>query len=133
MADSKDYGMGRELTISEAIGFNDLLGMLDNAGAFDSNDPASTGLCREHAENTGTASDVHDNLVLEQMCVVVHGVSVGHSPHLILQHLLVDAKMGIGVEVVVLGGHFIAGNTLHAELVGVARVLVHTVGWEVFV
>lgn len=41
------------------------------------------------------------------MRVVVHGVAVGHGSHLVLQHLLMDAKVGIRVEVVVLGGHLV--------------------------
>lgn len=107
--------------------------MLNDAGAFYSNDLACSGLGCEHTENAGAASDVHDNLVLEQMRVVVHGVAVGHGAHLVLEHLLVDAEVGVRVEVVVLGGHLIASDTLHAELVGVRRVLVLAVGWEMFV
>ena len=60
------------------------------------------GLCCEHGEDSCAASDVEDDLVLEKVLVVVHGVAVGQSPHLVLQHLLVDAEVRVRVEVVVL-------------------------------
>ncbi len=41
-----------------------------------------------------------------------HGVPVGERAHLVLEHLLVDAKVRVGVEVVVLGGHLLRAEVL---------------------
>lgn len=43
-----------------------------------------------HAENTGTASDIENDLVLEQMLVLDNGVHVRSSSDLVLQHFFVD-------------------------------------------
>lgn len=52
------------------------------------------------------------------MLVVPHGVPVGEGPDLVLQHLLVDAEVGVRVEVVVLGGHLLAGQVLQLLVLG---------------
>ena len=41
------------------------------------------------------------------------------SPYLILEHLLVDAEVGVGVEVVVLRRHLLAGQVLQLLLLDV--------------
>ena len=56
-----------------------------------------------HAENTGSATDIKDNLVLEEVGILVDGVLVGVGPDLILKHLLVDAVVVVALEVVLLG------------------------------
>ena len=40
----------------------------------------------EHAKNAGSAADVEDHFVFEEMFVVVHGISVGHRSHLKEKH-----------------------------------------------
>ena len=44
------------------------------------------------------------------MRVMIHRVAIGHSSDLVLEHLLMDAKMGVRIEIVVLGGHLIDGQ-----------------------
>ena len=46
------------------------------------------------------------------MLVVPHGVPVGEGADLVLEHLLVDAEVRVGVEVVVLGRHLLGGQVL---------------------
>lgn len=48
----------------------------------------------------------------EQVFVVVHSVPVGESPDFILQHFLMNSEMGVRVEVIVAGGHFLRRNGL---------------------
>ncbi len=60
------------------------------------------GLRGEHAEDASAAAHIEDHLVLEDVPIEEDGVLVGASAHLILQHLLVDAVVGVRVKVVVL-------------------------------
>lgn len=46
----------------------------------------------KHGQDAGPAADVKDDLVLEGVLVVVHGVPVGERPHFVLQHLLFSDK-----------------------------------------
>ncbi|TRY59951.1 hypothetical protein DNTS_017609 [Danionella cerebrum] len=47
----------------------------------------------EHAEDSSSTSHIQDHLILEEMFVVEHGVSVRQSPNFILEHLLWNWKM----------------------------------------
>jgi hypothetical protein len=76
------------------------------------------GLGGEHAEDGGTAANVEDDLVLEEVGVVVDGIAVALGADLVFlsrlsgivrldvvdgttdQHLLVDTVVVVGVEVV---------------------------------
>ncbi len=53
---------------------------------------------------------------LEEVLVVPHGIPVGECAHLVLQHLLVDAEVGVRVEVVVLRGHLFGRKILQLLL-----------------
>lgn len=62
--------------------------------------PCSCGLlrCALHGENTGSAADIENDLVLEQVLVLDDGVHVGTGADLILQHLLVDSMVVVAVK-----------------------------------
>lgn len=47
------------------------------------------------------------HLIFEEMSVHKHAVLVGPGPHIVLDHLFVDAKVSVGVKVVVLRGQLI--------------------------
>ena len=55
-----------------------------------------SGLYGEHAEYTSSTANVEHSPTTEQVLVVVHCVSVGERPHLVLQHFLVDAWCEFG-------------------------------------
>lgn len=57
----------------------------------------------KHGQQAGPAANVQYNLVLEEMLVVDHGVPVRVGPHAVLDHLFVNPKVRVAVEVVVLG------------------------------
>jgi len=80
---------------------DDLLGLIGDAGTFDTNDTGGTSLRCEHRKNAGTTSNIQYNLVLEQMAVLDDTVHVCASANVVLQHLLMDAEMRIGIEVVI--------------------------------
>lgn len=44
----------------------------------------------KHGEYPCATSHVKDNLPFEQVLVVVHGIPIGQSSHLVLQHLLMN-------------------------------------------
>lgn len=46
------------------------------------------GVGGKHRQDARSAADVQDDLILEHVLVVVHGVPIGESPHLVFQHLL---------------------------------------------
>ncbi len=61
-----------------------------------SDDVLRTGLRGEHTEDAGTAADVEDKLVLEEVGVVDDRVAVRARAHGVLQHLLVDTCSASG-------------------------------------
>lgn len=82
--------------VREAVDVNNLLGLLDDGGHIDTNHMLGTSASGEpfiniresslihtqlgenpHAENTGTTTDIENNLVLEDVAVLVDGVAVG--------------------------------------------------------
>ena len=96
--------------VGEAVLLHDGLGLLDDPGHVDADDLSGSGLGSEHGEDAGAAANIEHDLVLEQVLVVPHRVAVGQGAHLVLEHLLVDAKMGVGIEVIVLGSHLGRGQ-----------------------
>ena len=48
-------------------------------------------LCSEHAEYPRSTADVENYLTTKQVLVVVYGITIGQSSHLVLQHLFVNA------------------------------------------
>jgi hypothetical protein len=46
----------------------------------------------------------------------MHGILVSQSPHFVLQHLLMNAKVGIRVKVIVLGGHLVHSDILSGAI-----------------
>lgn len=76
--------------ITESIVVDVLSGSVDDVGVVDGNDHLSTGLCAEHGQDAGSAANVKNDLVLEQVLVVVDEVSVRVRSDAILQHSLVD-------------------------------------------
>ena len=61
-----------------------------------------TGTGSEDGQNTGSTTDVHDNLVLEILRVVHDSSLVGSRADRVLQHLFVDVERGVGTVVVVM-------------------------------
>lgn len=114
--------------VSKAVLSNDLLSGLGNGTALDAVDVFRPGLCRKEAEDASPTADVEDNLVLEEMGVVENGRLVGLCPDLVLKHLLMDAKVSIGVKVVVIGRHFVRWSGLGLGPLGGLHVAAHLLG-----
>ena len=89
--------------VLEAVGLDDLASLLNDPGHVDADDQASTGLSREHAQDTRATANVQDDLVLEEVAIAEDGVSVAHGADFILQHFLVNAKVSVRVKVVITG------------------------------
>jgi hypothetical protein len=53
----------------------------------------------EHAENAGTAADIKDNLVLEDVLILVDGITIRPSTDIVFQHLLMNAMMIVASKV----------------------------------
>lgn len=53
-----------------------------------------------HGQNAGSATNIEDDLVLEQVTVLVDGVAVATGAHVVLEHLLVDSMVVVAVECV---------------------------------
>jgi hypothetical protein len=62
--------------VGQAVDLDDLPGLDDDGGHVDADNVLCAGLGGEHAENGGTAADVEDDLVLEEVGVVVNGIAV---------------------------------------------------------
>lgn len=54
--------------------------MVSDRGELDTVDMLSTGLGSEYTEDTCAASNIHDDLVLEDLGVIHNGVFVGKGP-----------------------------------------------------
>ena len=54
-------------------------------------DMLCTGTSGEHAQDASSAADIQDDFPPKEVLVVVHCIAIGERPHLVLQHLLVDA------------------------------------------
>merc|ERR1719195_2458960 len=78
--------------VVELVVLHNLLRVVHDGAHVNSNDHLSTSLGCEHGENASTAADVEDNLALEKMLVVPHGVAIGKGSHLIFQHLLMYSE-----------------------------------------
>ena len=87
--------------VGEAVAFDDVARVLCNVSLFDRVDVLGPGLGREDAQHARAGAHVQDDFVLEKVSVLHYGVLVGQGAHLVLEHLLVDAEVGLGVEVVV--------------------------------
>jgi hypothetical protein len=51
-----------------------------------------------HGQDAGSAADIEDDLVLEQVTVLVDGVAVAACAHVVLEHLLVDSMVVVAAE-----------------------------------
>ena len=69
--------------VRQTVDLNDLPGLDDDGGHVDTDNVLCAGLGGEHAENGGTAADVEDDLVLEEVGVVVDGIAVALGADLI--------------------------------------------------
>lgn len=104
----KDYL--RPLTISETVSIDNLLSLIQNVGHINSNNLFGSGSGSEHGQNTGSTTDIEDDLILEKVGVLLNSVSVGEGSHAVFEHLFVDTKVSVGVGVVVPGGHALNGR-----------------------
>ena len=97
-------------TVFEAIRLNDFDGLVDDVGHVDlsialslscvtqqssdgstyTDDMLRASFGCEHAQDTGTTTDIEDDLVLEQVGVLNDSITVRARTNAILQHLLVD-------------------------------------------
>lgn len=104
--------------VGKTIDLNDLLGLDNDGGHVNTDNVLCASLCGEpgelsvpvpyflkfvpgcalHGENTSSAADIENNLVLEQVLVLDNGVHVGASADLILQHLLVDTMVVVAAK-----------------------------------
>jgi hypothetical protein len=79
--------------VGEAVHLNDLAGLDDDGGHVDADNVLCASLGGEHAENGGTAADIEDDLVLEEVGVVVDGIAVALGADLIFLRWL----LGLGL------------------------------------
>lgn len=79
--------------VRETVHFDDLPGLDDDGGHVNANNVLCAGLGGEHAEDGGTAADIEDDLVLEEVGVVVDGIAVALGADLIFLRWL----LGLGV------------------------------------
>lgn len=78
--------------VVELVVLDNLTGVVDNVGHVNTNDHLGSGLGSEHGEDSGAASDIEDDLVLEQVAVLVDRSTVGQSTDFILQHFLLRVR-----------------------------------------
>ena len=69
--------------VRQTVDLNDLPGLDDDGGHVDTDNVLCAGLGGEHAEDGGTAADIEDDLVLEEVGVVVDGIAVALGADLI--------------------------------------------------
>lgn len=104
--------------VGQAVHLDDLLGLVDDGGHVDTDNVLRASLGGEHAEDGGTAANVEDDLVLEDVGVVVDSIAVALGANLVFlwsivrcvpereldtatnQHLLVNTMVVVAVEVV---------------------------------
>lgn len=55
----------------------------------------STSSGSKHGEDACATPHIKHHFTLKQVLIVVHGITVGQSPHLILQHLLMNTWKGV--------------------------------------
>eukprot|EP00636_Phaeomonas_parva_P000135 CAMPEP_0118867778 /NCGR_PEP_ID=MMETSP1163-20130328/11251_1 /TAXON_ID=124430 /ORGANISM="Phaeomonas parva, Strain CCMP2877" /LENGTH=1045 /DNA_ID=CAMNT_0006802227 /DNA_START=145 /DNA_END=3281 /DNA_ORIENTATION=+ len=88
--------------VRKAVRGDDLPRLVSDAAALNGNHVRRAGARGEHGQDTRAAAHVHDHLAREQMRIIHDGVAVAHGAHGVLQHLLMDAEVAVGVEVVAL-------------------------------
>ncbi|GMS77916.1 hypothetical protein PENTCL1PPCAC_91, partial [Pristionchus entomophagus] len=96
----------------KVVVLDDLTGLDGHVRELDGENALRSGLGGEHGENTSSGSDIHDDLVLEEVLVVVDGVAVSVGTDLVLEHLLKNTEVSVGVEVVVLARHLIRSRSV---------------------
>jgi hypothetical protein len=77
-----------------------------------------------HGENTGSAANIKDDLVLEEVTVLVDRVAVATGAHVVLEHLLVDSMVVVAAESVSLvsGSRGVHGKSpVEVVLLGVSK------------
>ena len=81
--------------VGQAVDLDDLASLDDDGGHVDTDNVLCAGLGGEHAEDAGTAADVEDDLVLEEVGVVVDGIAVALGADLVfLSRLLGNGSAG---------------------------------------
>ena len=60
--------------VTQVIVRHNLLSVVDDTAHVHADDLSGTGLCGEHGEDPSPAADIENNLSLEQMLVVQHGI-----------------------------------------------------------
>ena len=66
--------------------------LLNDARHVDAIDMGSTSFGGEHGEDSGSATDVKNDLSLKEVFVVPHGISVSQCADLVFQHFLLKVK-----------------------------------------
>jgi ribosomal protein S11 len=102
--------------VAQAVDLDNLLGLADDGRHVDSDDVLGASLCGEpvgrvsvrgqkerngecaHGQDAGSAANIEDDLVLEQVTVLVDGVAVAACAHVVLEHLLVDSMVVVAAE-----------------------------------
>lgn len=74
--------------VRQAVHLNDLPGLDNDGGHVNTDNVLCASLGGEHAEDGGTAADIKDDLVLEEVGVVVDGIAVALGADLIFLRLL---------------------------------------------
>lgn len=91
MSVAVDEGDHLRYDVPEAVLIDDLLGSIDDVRVVNGDDLASPSLGAEHGQNSGSATYVQDNLILENMLVLVDEVPVSFSANSVFKHGLVNA------------------------------------------
>ena len=87
--------------VVQLVHAHDLLRLVNNAAAVHADDALGARLGGKHAQDARAAPHVQHHLPLEEVGVLDNAVHVGARAHLVLQHLLVDAKVRIAIKVVI--------------------------------
>mmetsp|Transcript_61804 Transcript_61804/g.165541 ORF Transcript_61804/g.165541 Transcript_61804/m.165541 type:complete len:213 (-) Transcript_61804:44-682(-) len=98
--------------ITKTVGVPHRFRSPDNLRALHPDHLRSPGLRREEAQDPRARAHVQHGLAFKQMGVVHDRPHVVPGPHGVLEHVLVDAEVGIGVEVVVGGGGLRVGDLI---------------------
>lgn len=83
------------------IQFDDFGGLRGDVRELDCVDILGARFGAEHREDASAATYVHHDLVLEQVRILQNGVALGVGAHAVLDHVLVDAEVRLGVELLV--------------------------------
>ena len=102
--------------VVQPVCLDDFASFVDNIRHVNANDHFGTSLRGKHGQDARTASNIEHHLILKQVLGAENCIPVGQRAHTVIQHLIVNRIVTVGIKVVILGS--LLFNNGHRNVVG---------------